>query len=126
MVTPIYAALLALLYIFLSLRVIRLRIAFKVGIGDGEHKQLTRAIRVQGNFGEYVPFVLLLLWMYETMNGAPLLVHILGILLCLGRVLHAYGVSQRRETLAFRQTGMVMTFLVMLICSACILIKYFL
>ncbi len=126
MVTPIYAALLALLYIFLSLRVIRLRIAFKVGIGDGEHKQLTRAIRVQGNFGEYVPFALLLMWMYETMNGAPLLVHILGILLCLGRVLHAYGVSQRREKLAFRQTGMVMTFLVMLICSACILIKYFL
>ena len=124
MMTPIYAALLAFLYVFLSARVINLRLKYQVGIGDGEHKLLARAIRVQGNFGEYVPFALVLLWMYESMNGAPLMVNILGSVLCVGRLLHAYGVSQAKETLLYRQAGMVMTFVVMLLCSASILIKY--
>ena len=124
MITPFYAALLAFLFVFLSGRVIKLRLKYQVGIGDGEHPLLARAIRVQGNFGEYVPFALLLVWMYETMNGAPLLVHILGVALCVGRILHAYGVSQKNETLLFRQCGMVTTFAVMVISALSILLKY--
>ncbi|RDL45363.1 glutathione metabolism protein [Marinomonas piezotolerans] len=124
MITPIYAALLALLYVFLSARIIKLRVKYQVGIGDGDHPLLQRAIRVQANFGEYVPFALLLLWMYESMNGAPMLVLILGALLCVGRLLHAYGVSQKNETLTFRQAGMVITFSVMLISAFSIVLKY--
>lgn len=124
MITPIYAALLALLYVFLSARIIKLRVKYQVGIGDGDHPLLQRAIRVQANFGEYVPFALLLLWMHESMNGAPKLVLILGALLCVGRLLHAYGVSQKNETLTFRQAGMVITFSVMLISAFSIVLKY--
>lgn len=124
MMTPFYAALLALFYVFLSGRVIKLRVKYQVGIGDGEHPLLTRAIRVQANFGEYIPIALLLVWMYETMNGAPLLVHFFGVALCVGRLLHAYGVSQPKEKLLFRQTGMVMTFLVVVVCAFSILVKY--
>ena len=124
MITPIYAALLALLYVFLSARIIKLRVKYQVGIGDGDHPLLQRAIRVQANFGEYVPFALLLLWMYESMNGAPMLVLILGALLCVGRLLHAYGVSQKNETLKFRQAGMVITFIVILITAFSIILKY--
>lgn len=124
MVTPFYAALLALFYVFLSGRVIKLRVKYQVGIGDGEHPLLTRAIRVQANFGEYMPFALLLVWMYETMNGALLLVHVFGMALCAGRLLHAYGVSQQKEELIFRQCGMVMTFSVIVVCALSILLKY--
>ncbi|WP_417447293.1 MAPEG family protein, partial [Kangiella sp.] len=70
---------------------------------------------------ENVPFALLLLWMYESLSGAPILVHLMGVLLCIGRLIHAYGVSQEKEPLIYRQGGMMMTFLVMLIAALLIL-----
>ena len=123
MITPIYAALLALLYVFLSARVIKLRMKYQVGIGDGQQTLLTRAIRVQGNFGEYVPFALLLVWMYETLSGGLIVVHLLGIALLIGRLLHAYGVSQKQEVLKYRQIGMVMTFMVIVVSALLLLFK---
>ncbi|BDX01481.1 hypothetical protein MACH16_02290 [Marinomonas pontica] len=120
MITPIYAALLVFLYIFLSFRVIKLRMKYKVGIGDGDHPLLTRAIRVHGNFAENVPFALLLLWMYESLPGAPILVHLMGALLCIGRLIHAYGVSQEKEPLIYRQGGMMITFFIL--CTTALLI----
>lgn len=123
MITPIYAALLALLYVYLSARVIKLRMKYQVGIGDGQQTLLTRAIRVQGNFGEYVPFALLLVWMYETLSGGPIVVHVLGGALLAGRLLHAYGVSQKHEVLKYRQIGMVMTFVVIVVSALLLLFK---
>ncbi|SBS35888.1 Inner membrane protein YecN [Marinomonas aquimarina] len=124
MIAPFYAALLALLYVFLSARVIKLRLKYQVGLGDGEHVLLARAIRVQANFSEYIPFALLLVWMYEAMQGASWLVHMFGVLLCAGRILHAYGVSQQKEVLLYRQGGMVMTFTVIVVCSLSIILSY--
>lgn len=121
MITPVYAALLVFLYIFLSFRVIKLRMKYKVGIGDGDHPLLARAIRVHGNFSEKVPYALLLIWMYESMAGAIVLVHLMGILLCIGRLIHAYGVSQAKEPLMYRQGGMAITFSVMFIAALLIL-----
>ena len=42
----------------------------QVGLGDGGEKTLLRHIRVHGNFGEYVPFILMLMLMGELL-GAP-------------------------------------------------------
>lgn len=64
-VTPLYAALLGLLLLGLSLVVVRLRRKHRVPTGDGGHADLARAIRVQANFVEYVPLTLLLLFMLE-------------------------------------------------------------
>ncbi len=119
MVTPIYAALLALLFLYLSFRTIGVRRALKVGIGDGGDKAGSRAMRVHANFAEYVPLILLLLLMLELQlaGGASLMLHVLGLALVVGRCSHAYGVSQPEEVLHFRRVGMVLTFLVVLITS---------
>ncbi|KGK41945.1 glutathione metabolism protein [Nitrincola sp. A-D6] len=109
-ITPIYAALLALLFVFLSFRIIRLRRALQVGLGDAGDKQLGRAIRVHANFAEYVPLGLLLVFFVEAQQAPFWWVHVLGLLLLLGRLLHAYGVGQVNETLIFRMLGMIMTF----------------
>jgi hypothetical protein len=53
-IVPFYAALLAALYIFLSVRVIRMRVSNRIGLGDGSNPRLRRAIRVHANFSEYV------------------------------------------------------------------------
>ena len=58
-VIPAYAALLALLFIALSIRTIRARRAHKVAIGTGGHAAVERAMRVHANFAEYVPLALL-------------------------------------------------------------------
>ena len=117
MITPVYAAALAVLFIFLSLRTIRYRRRFSVAIGSGDQALLERASRAHGNFSEYVPLALLLIYFIETGAAMPLLVHALCLLLLAGRVIHAWGISQEREQLRFRVTGMVMTFATILIAA---------
>lgn len=112
-ITPLYAALLALLFVGLSYRVTQLRRSAQVGLGDGGDKLLRRAIRVQGNFAEYVPFALLLLAMAELNGLGALWLHTLGAVLLLGRAVHAVGVSQPSEDLRLRIAGMLATFAVL-------------
>ncbi len=110
---PIYAALLALLYIGLSVRTIRLRRRLQVALGPGEHPELLRAIRVHANFAEYAPLALILLLVVEAQGTSAWLVHALGAALLCGRSLHAHGVSQPKENFMFRVAGMVLTFAVL-------------
>ena len=60
--TPLYAALLGLIFVALSIRTIRLRRRYGVGVGDGNNTELQRAARVHANFAEYVPLALLLIY----------------------------------------------------------------
>ena len=48
--TPIYAGLAVLFYVFLSIRVIGLRRSTRTSLGNGGHDSLEQAIRVHGNF----------------------------------------------------------------------------
>ena len=64
----LYAALLGLILIYLSYRVVSYRVKYKIGIGDGGNTKLARAIRVQGNFVEYVPVALLLIFFVELVD----------------------------------------------------------
>lgn len=117
-ITPLYAALLALIFVALSIRTIRLRRRYRVGVGDGNHAELQRAARVHANFAEYVPLALLLIYFAETGGGSLLLIHSLAIALLCGRLLHAWGVSQVRENYRYRTVGMALTFSVIL--AACL------
>jgi uncharacterized membrane protein YecN with MAPEG domain len=107
MITAIYAALSALLIVRLSLSVIKLRRQNRVSVGDGGNEALQLAIRAHSNAVEYIPIALMLLFMLE-FNGAPkLLVHISGIMLLTGRVLHAMGLTAK--DLQRRVLGMQIT-----------------
>ncbi|MGP9799583.1 MAPEG family protein [Rheinheimera sp. NSM] len=124
MITALYAALLGLMFIALSIKVIAKRRQFQVGIGSKGEMALERAIRVHGNFAEYVPFALLLLFLAEYSGLAPLYLHILGITLLLGRLSHAWGVRQLKEPLKFRMFGTLVTFGVMLLSALAIIALY--
>lgn len=121
-VTPVYATLLGLLFIALSLRTIRLRRRHQIAVGDGNNSELRRAMRVHANFAEYVPLALLLVYFVEHDGATMLLVHALGCALLAGRLLHAWGVSQPRENFRYRVTGMVLTFGVILVAGLTILL----
>lgn len=120
-IMPLYASLLALLFVALSVQVIRLRRSRQIAIGDAGDAALLRAMRVHSNFAEYVPLCLIMIYLVETQLGWVLLVHGLGLVLLLARLSHAYGVSQARENLRFRVFGMLGTFAVLLVAAACLL-----
>ena len=109
-IVPVYAALLALVFLWLSARVIRVRRAERIAIGAGASKRLERAMRVHANFAEYAPMTLLLILMAELQAAPNALVHGLCLALALGRGLHAYGVSQEKESLNLRVGAMALTF----------------
>lgn len=111
--TPLWAALLALLYLLLAFQVIRNRYRSRTALGSGGDPGLERAIRAHANFAEYVPLALLLLAMAELQGGASWLLHLLGVVLLAGRMLHAFGISRVDEVLAFRSSGMAATFAVL-------------
>jgi uncharacterized membrane protein YecN with MAPEG domain len=109
-ITALYASFLALLFVFLSFRVIGWRRLVKVEIGHGDDNQLLRRMRVHANFAEYVPFTLLLMAMAESMTAPRPLIHLVGLLLIAGRLMHAYGLSQTPHILRYRVWGMMLTF----------------
>ena len=74
-ITAFYAALLAVLFLFLSVRVIGWRRERRVEFGHGEDFELLRRMRVHANFAEYVPFALLLMALAESMAPPNLLLH---------------------------------------------------
>lgn len=109
-VTSIIAAILTIIFVKLSLAVIGLRRKNKVGLGSGGHEDLERAIRAQGNFAEYAPFGIILIACLE-LNGAPWwLVAIPGIVLIVGRLIHAKGIQVPPPDFSKRVLGMKLTF----------------
>ena len=123
-VTPLYAAIIALLFVLLSVRTLRLRRRFQVAIGPGKEPLLSRAMRVHANFAEYVPIALILMFFLEIVTRNATLIHALGVMLLAGRILHAYGVSQVTENYRYRVSGMALTFTVIITASLFLLASY--
>ena len=117
-VTALYAGLLALVYLILSVWVIRVRIRQKVHAGDKGDPVMANAMRVHANFAEYVPMALILLLLAE-MQGAPALaLHVLGAVLLLARIMHALGMAALPHKPPLRGGGAVLTFLVLFVGGA--------
>ncbi len=108
-IVPIYAAIFAVMLVALSLRVAKTRGDVRIAIGDGGNVLLRRAIRVQGNFTEYVPMALILFTFVEMQGWPRWLVHGLCLVLLAARALHAYGIAQEPEDIRLRATGMATT-----------------
>lgn len=115
--TAFYAGILSLFYIGLSFRVISLRRKYKVGINDGQQKELSRAIRVHANFAEYVPIAIFLIFLLEINQASNLALHLLGSGLFIGRILHALGLDKSAGTSLPRMIGMILTFLVIIVAA---------
>lgn len=121
-VTALYAGLLALLFVALSLRISLYRMKHHVGIGDGGHAELARAIRVQGNAAEYIPLALILLLVNE-LNGQPAwFLHIAGAAFFVARLLHAAGLGRSAGRTPGRFNGTGISWLVIVALAVALLI----
>jgi uncharacterized membrane protein YecN with MAPEG domain len=114
-ITAIFAGLLTLLYVVLTVRVVGARRGQRVSLGDGGNIDLTRRIRAHANFAEYTPLALLMMALAENLKATPLLLWAIGVLLVIGRLSHAYAISVPMKTFAPRVLGMVLTIGVMIV-----------
>ena len=113
-ITGLYAALLAVLQLVLTLRVVVLRRRLRVGIGFGGQDELARAVRAHGNLTEVLPLALILMAAAETQGlGEPWL-HAAGITLFIARHLHAPALSLHPGRSFGRFWGSTLTWLAIL------------
>jgi len=112
-ITAIYASLLGLLFAVLSVRVVILRRRDRVPLGHGASKPLRRAVRVQANAAEYLPFILVLMALLELNGGAGWELHIYGIAIVVARALHALWLSRFTGSSFGRYWGALVTVVVL-------------
>lgn len=124
LIAGFYVALGALLVLALAIRVMWLRNVYGIGMGGGEHKDLSRAIRAHANAVEYLPIAMLLLVLLALEQTRPALLHACGIVLIAARVLHAIGLSAHAGRSFGRVVGAGLSLLVMLAMAALLIFRY--
>ena len=113
-VTPLYAGILTIWFVVLSIRVVNLRRA-GISFGDNGDVAVTRVVRAQANFAEYVPLALLMMGFLEASRYSIYLLHALGIALVVARLFHGFALSFGWSARSGRAVGAALTFIVLLI-----------
>ncbi|MEM9146466.1 MAG: MAPEG family protein [Pseudomonadota bacterium] len=114
-VTAVYAGLLTLWIIYLTVRVGQMRTRHKVSLGDGGERAVLHASRAHGNAVETIPLTLLLMALAESIGAPAIALHLLGLGLVAARVLHGMYFFGGARVLALRSVGMGLTALVQLV-----------
>jgi uncharacterized protein len=114
MITGFYAALLGLVLLRITLKVIGARRRHQIAYGYGKQNEIAGVVSAHANFVAYAPLFLFLLLCLELGSpSSPVLLHLLAIAFLLGRILHSKGlsVSERLEKPDFknRKFGMHLT-----------------
>ena len=130
-ITTTFAALFTIFYLFLSMRIGYLRgspvmkLIFKMDKKVTETK-LERNVRAHGNFSEYVPLFLILLFLAEYLNIIQFKYLImLCIIFLYGRIAHAVCFAFFDYNPFLRISGMICTYLVLGILSILLLVTTF-
>ncbi len=116
-ITSFYAGLIGLLFLVLSFRVVFHRITVGISHGSGDDDAFQRRVRIQANCAEYAPICLILIALAEAQGLPGWVLHLMGLSLLAGRVLHAYGMGSTPQIFGARKAGMILTFSVLFIGS---------
>ncbi len=127
MIITLYtAALLGLLYFYLSAHVIRRRLGMRIALGNKGDGELERRIRAHANLMEYAPICLILIYLCESTRVSIYWVGAIAAMLVIGRCMHAASMlyfEPQKNTSNVRIAGMVLTLLCLLSASVTVLVK---
>ncbi len=104
-ITPLYAALLALVFLPLFIMVAQERAKQNRSIGYDMGSTLHLRVRRHGNFVEWIPFVLILMACAEIRGLSDMWLHIGGVLTVLGRLIHPVGLKTMNAWHPLRMVG---------------------
>jgi len=117
----LWAGLHMVLLLVLSVMVVRLRQKHKIALGDEGIPELARAIRAFGNAAEYVPAGLAALAVLAVAGASALTIHVIGLLLFAGRLIHAVGLSNSGGTSLPRALGIILTWVAYIFAAVALL-----
>lgn len=105
MITPLYAALVAILMAVLSTRVGVMRGRHAVALGGGGVPPLSLAIRQFGNLSEYAAMALLVLLLLELEGVSTAWLHAYGATLVALRLLHPIALFDTMDAPFWKKAG---------------------
>lgn len=111
-ITLVLAGLLALINIWLAVRVGQVRTSAKISLGDGGDERVLRRMRAHANFAENAPITLILIGLIEFAAGPSVWLGGAAALFLLARVAHGLGMDVWP---AGRGAGTGATFLIQLL-----------
>jgi len=117
----LWAGLHIVLLLVLSVMVVRLRQKHKIALGDEGIPELARAIRAFGNATEYVPAGLAAIAVLAVAGASALTIHVIGLLLFAGRLIHAIGLSNSGGTSLPRAIGITLTWVAYIFAAVALL-----
>jgi len=121
----LWSALLLILMVVLSALVVRKRRGLRIGAGDGGDQGLLQAMRAFGNAAEYIPAGIAVLVLLVVLKASYYLIHVIGLLLVLGRLAHALGLSTSTGVTPGRMVGMILTYIAYLAAAVSLLLFAF-
>ena len=111
-----------ILLLVLSVLVVRQRRKHQVVLGDAGNTELTQAIRAFGNATEYVPGGLIAIAVLAMVGAPPMLIHPVGLVLFVGRLAHAVGLSRSGGSSILRSAGVTATWLAYIVAAVALLV----
>lgn len=117
-ITLITTGVLGIIFFIHSLRTIKGRALTKTNLGDGGQDLMTRRIRIHGNFAEYIPLLVFMLFLLEIIGTRTDFLVAFAVALVLGRLLHFYGLYSKDTPGLARVWGMQLTLLPLILGSA--------
>lgn len=125
-VSAVFAAVLGLLLVVLSLLVSRFRLKYRKGMGVTDDRDFEAAVRAQANLVEYAPMGLIMLAIAELNGVASGLIYWTGMAFVVGRILHAFGmINGRGGPHMARLTGALLTWLGIVVMAVLLLWNVF-
>lgn len=118
----LWAGLHLILLLVLAVLVTRQRRKHRIEIGDGGVAALNQAIRAFGNATEYVPAAIAGLGILALAGAPPLLIHPIGLVMFLGRLLHGFGLSRSTSATWLRSAGVLATWIAYVAAAAALLV----
>jgi hypothetical protein len=107
----LYAALNALIMLVLGLLVVRARVKTQTLIGDGGKPDMAGPLRAHGNNTEWTPMAVVMMLVLVSLGGPWWLIHVVGVPLTAGRLLHGAALQKNTGTSQLRSIGMALTWL---------------
>ena len=104
-ITPIYAAIIAILMAVLSTRVGFLRGRHGVALGDGGNRDMALAVRRFGNLSEYAAMAVVVLLLLELTGTPAVWLHAYGAALVVFRLLHTAILFDDMAAPAWKKAG---------------------
>ena len=117
-ITSLYAGILGLMLLWLSLRIVAVvRAKGEVNYGDAGNPEYTTIVRGQANFVEYVPMIVILMALNEASGTSAAWLHGEGVAIVVARLLHPFGMKPEPGVNVMRFVGTMTTWIVLTIVS---------